>query len=146
MYPSVAPTALYTNVEPPAARPPSSTPSRPPSSGNSGNSSHRNKNNNKNHNGSHGGGNNSRNNNDSGGRNSSSGQTTAPTAYDGRTGMPWPNYGHPWQGHMTVYPGLVPTGQQRPPAFMATPGPYPSPGFLPGQQQYQKATPTPSPS
>jgi hypothetical protein len=38
---------------------------------------------------------------------------------------------------MTVYPGPVPTGQQRPQAFMATPGPYPSPGFLLGQQQQQ---------
>jgi hypothetical protein len=38
---------------------------------------------------------------------------------------------------MTVYPGLVPTGQQRPQAFMAMPGPYSSPGFLPDQQQQQ---------
>jgi hypothetical protein len=120
--PSTAPTTLYTNAAPPAARPPSSTPSRPPSGGNSG---HRNKNNNKNRNNGHGSGNNSRN-NDSGGRNSSSGQTTVPTASEGRTGTPWPTFGHPWQGHMIVYPGPVPTGQQRPQAFMATPGPYPS--------------------
>jgi hypothetical protein len=131
--PSAAPTALYTNVAPPAARPPSSTPSRPPSGGNSGNGGHRNKNNNKNRNGDHGGGNNGRNNNGSGGRNSSSRQTTAPTASDSRTSTPWPTYGHPWQGHMIVYPGLVPTGQQHPQAFMATPRPYLSPGFLPGQ-------------
>jgi hypothetical protein len=39
--PSTAPTVLYTNVVPPAARPPSSMPSRPPSGGNSGNSGHR---------------------------------------------------------------------------------------------------------
>jgi hypothetical protein len=135
--PSAVPTALYTNAAPPAARPPSSTPSRPPSSGNSG---HRNKNNNKNCNGGHGGGNNGRN-NGSGGRNSSSGQTIVPTAFDGRTGMPWPTYGHPWQGHMTIYPGPVPRGQQRPQTFMATPGPYLSLGFLPGQQQ-QQAAPT----
>jgi hypothetical protein len=66
--PSAAPTALYTNAAPPAARPPSSTPSRPPNGGNSGNSGHRNKNNNKNRNGGHGGGNNNRNSNGSGGR------------------------------------------------------------------------------
>jgi hypothetical protein len=83
--PSTAPTALYTNAAPLIARPPSSTLSRPPSGGNSDNSGHRNKNNNKNHNDGHGGGNNGRNNNGSGGRNSSSIQTTIPTASDGRT-------------------------------------------------------------
>jgi hypothetical protein len=144
--PSAAPTALYTNAALPVARPPSSTPSRPLNGGNNGNSGHRNKNNNKNHNDGHNGG---RNNNDSGGRNSSSGQTTVPTAFDGQTSMPWPTYDHLWQGHMTVYPSPVPIGQQRPPAFMATPGPYSSPGFLPGQQQqqslYQQAAPAPSP-
>jgi hypothetical protein len=48
---------------------------------------------------------------------------------------------------MIVYPGQVPTGQQCLQAFMATPGPYRSPGFLPGQQQplYQHAALTPSP-
>jgi hypothetical protein len=86
--PSAAPTTLYTNVAPPIARPPSSTLSRPPSGGNSGNSGHRNKNNNKNHNDSHGGGNNGRNSNGSGDRNSSSIQTTIPTASDGRTSTP----------------------------------------------------------
>jgi hypothetical protein len=107
----VAPTVLYTNAVPLAARPASSMPSRPPNGGNSGNSGNRNKNNNKNRNSGHGGGNNGRNSNGSGGRNSSSGQTTIPTASDGRTDTPWPTYGHPWQGHMTVYLGLVPTGQ-----------------------------------
>jgi hypothetical protein len=86
--PSAAPTTLYTNAAPPIARPPSSTLSRPPSGGNSGNSGHRNKNNNKNHNDSHGGGNNGRNSNGSGDRNSSSIQTTIPTASDGRTSTP----------------------------------------------------------
>jgi hypothetical protein len=145
--PSAAPTPLYTNVAPPTARPPSSTLSRPPSGGNNGISGHRNKNNNKNRNGGHGGGDNGRNNNGSGDRNDSSGQTTIRTASDGRTGTPWPTYSHLWQGHMTVYPGPVPTGQQRLQAFMATPGPYSSPGFLPGQQQplYQQAAPAPSP-
>jgi hypothetical protein len=130
---SAAPTTLYTNAALPAARSPS-TPSRPPSGSNSGHRN-KNKNNNKNRHGGHGGGNNGRNNNDSGGCNSSSGQTTAPTASDGRTGTPWLTYGHPWHDHMTIYPGPVPTGQQRPQAFMATPGPYLSSGFLPGQQQ-----------
>jgi hypothetical protein len=143
--PSAAPMALYTNGAPPTARPPSSTPSRPPSGGNSNNGGYRNKN----CNGSHGSGNSGRNSNGSGGRNSSSGQTTAPIASNGRTGTPCPTYNHPWQGHMTVYPGPVPAGQQRPQAFMATPGPYPSPRFLPGQQQqqplYQQTAPTPSP-
>jgi hypothetical protein len=144
--PPAAPTALYTNATSPAAKPPSSTPSRPPGGGNGGN---RNKNNNKNRNNSSGGGNNGKNSKGSGGRNSTSGQTSAPTAFADRTGAPWPTYGHPWQGHMTVYPGPVPVGQQRPQAFMATPGLYSSPDFLPGQQQqqplYQQAAPAPSP-
>jgi hypothetical protein len=144
--PSAAPMALYTNDAFPVARPPSSTPSRPPSGGNNGNSGHRNKNNNKNRNGGHGDGNNGRNSNDSGGRNGSSGQTTVPTASDGRISTPWPTYDHPWQGHMTVYPGPVPIGQQRLHAFMAALGLYSSPEFLPGQQQqplYQQVAPSP---
>jgi hypothetical protein len=71
--PSAAPTALYTNAAPQAARPPSSMPSRPPSGGNNGNGGHQNKNNNKNRNDGHGSGNNGRNSNGSGGRNSSYG-------------------------------------------------------------------------
>jgi hypothetical protein len=102
---SAAPTVLYTNAVPPAAKPPSPTPSCPPTGGNNNNGSNRNKN----RNGSHGGGNNGSNNNDNGGRNSSSGQTTAPTTSDGRTRAPWPTYGHPWQGHMTVYSDPLPT-------------------------------------
>jgi hypothetical protein len=77
--PSTAPTTLYTNAAPPTARP-----SHPPSGGNSGNGGHRNKN----RNGGHGGGNNSRNSNSSGGRTSSSGQPTVPTASDAGTGTP----------------------------------------------------------
>jgi hypothetical protein len=108
---SATPTALYTNATPPTARPPSFTPSRPPSGSNNGNSGHQNKNNNKNRNSGHGGGNNGRNRNGCGGRNSSSSQTTVSTTSDGRTGTPWPTYSHPWQGHMTVCPSPVPTGQ-----------------------------------
>jgi hypothetical protein len=131
----VAPTALYTNAAPLAAKLLSSTPSRPPSGGNSSDGGNRNKNNNNNmnRNSSSGGGNNDKNNNDSGGSNSSSGQTSASIASDGRTDASWPTYGHPWQQHMTVYLGPVPTRQQRPHAFMATPGLYSSPDFLPGQ-------------
>ncbi len=50
---------------------------------------------------------------------------------------------------MTMYPGPVPARQQRPQAFVATPGLYASPGLLSGPQQhhqqqplYQQATPT----
>jgi hypothetical protein len=125
--PTTALTVLYTNVVPPTARQTSSTPSRPPSGGNSDNSGHQNKNNNKNRNGGHGDGNND-------GNNNSSGDRSQTTASNGRTGTPWPTYDHLWQEHMTVCPGPVPTGQQHPHAFMATPGPYPSPEFLPGQQ------------
>jgi hypothetical protein len=119
--PPAAPTALYTNAAPPAAKPPSSTPSRLPNCDNGGNR-------NKNCNNGNGGGNNGRSSN---GRSSSSGQTTVPTASNNRTDASCPTYGHLWQGHMTVYPGLVPAGQQRLQAFMATPDLYPSPGFLP---------------
>jgi hypothetical protein len=38
---------------------------------------------------------------------------------------------------MTMYLSLVPAGQQRPHAFVATPGIYASPGFLSGPQQQQ---------
>jgi uncharacterized membrane protein YgcG len=87
-----APTTIYPNAGPPATKPPSSTPSRPPSGGNGGN---RNKNNNKNRNSGNGGGNNGKNSNGGGGRSSSSGQTTAPTASDGRTGASWPTLKNP---------------------------------------------------
>jgi hypothetical protein len=126
--PPAAPTALYTNAASPAAKPSSSMPSRLLGGGNSGNR-------NKNRNSSSGGGNNGKNNNGGGGRNSSSGPTTAPTTSNGKTGAPWPTYDHPWQGHMTIYPGPVPAGQQRLQAFMATLGLYSSSGFLLGQQQ-----------
>jgi hypothetical protein len=130
--PPVAPTTLYTNTASPVAKPPSSTPSHPPNGGNSGTGGNRSKYNNKTRN--------------SGG---SSGQTTAPTGFDGRTNASWPTYGHPWQGQMTMYPGHMPIGQQRPQVFMATPDLYASPGLLSGPQQqqqlllYQQAAPAP---
>jgi hypothetical protein len=112
--PPAALMALYTNTTSPAAKPPSSMPSRPPNGGNGGTDGNRNKYNNKTHNSGNGGGNNGKNSNGGGGHGDSSGQTTTPTSFDGRTNALWPTYGHPWQGHMTIYPGPVPAGQQRP--------------------------------
>jgi hypothetical protein len=39
---------------------------------------------------------------------------------------------------MTMYPGLVPAGQQHPQTFVATPDLYASPGPLSGPQQQQQ--------
>jgi hypothetical protein len=72
MGPPATPTALYTNVVPPAAKPLPSTPSRPPSGGNGGNRN-KNKNNNRNCNSGQGGGNNGKNNNSGSGRGGSFG-------------------------------------------------------------------------
>jgi hypothetical protein len=144
--PPAAPTALYINVASPTTKPSSSTPSRPPNGGNGGTGDNRTKYNNKNCNSGNGGGNNGKNSNDGDGRGGSSDQTTAPTSSAGRTNTPWPTYGHPWQGHMIMYPGLVPVGQQRPQAFVATPGLYASPNLLFGPQPqplYQQAAPAP---
>jgi hypothetical protein len=146
--PLAAPTALYTNVASPAAKSPSSTPSRPPHGGNGGTGGNRTKYNNKNRNSGNGGGHNGKNSTGGGGRGGSSGQTTAPTGSNGRTNAPWLTYDHPWQGHMTMYPDPMPARQQRPQAFVATPGLYASSGLLSGPQQqqqplYQQATPAP---
>jgi uncharacterized membrane protein YgcG len=108
--PSAAPTALYTNTASPAAKPPSSAASRPPNGGNGGTSGNQNKYNNKNRNSGNGGGNNGKTSNGGGGHGGSSGQATAPTGSDGRTNALWPTYGHPWQGHMAMYPDPMPTG------------------------------------
>jgi hypothetical protein len=129
-----APTALYTNVASSVAKPPSFMPSRPPHSGNNGTGGNRTKYNNKNHNNGNGGGHHGKNSTSGGGHGVSSGQTTAPTGSDGRTMGPWPTYGHPWQGHITIYSGPMPTGQRRAQAFVATLGFYSSPGLLPGPQ------------
>jgi hypothetical protein len=86
--PSAAPTALYTNAASPMAKSPSFTLSRPPNGGNSGTGGNRNKYNNKNRNSDNGGGNNGKNSNSGGGRGGSSGQTIAPTSFDGRTNAP----------------------------------------------------------
>jgi hypothetical protein len=100
--PPVAPTALYTNVAYPAAKPPSSTSSRPPHDGNGGN---RTKYTNKNHNSGNSGGHNGKNSTDDGGRGVSSRQTTAPlvpTIGPTHRGRPTATRG---RGHMTMYPG-----------------------------------------
>jgi hypothetical protein len=120
--PLTTPTALYTNTASPAAKPPSSMPSRPPNGGNDGIGGNWNKYNDKNS-------------NSGGGCDGSSGQTTASTGFDGRTNAPSPTYDHPWQGHMTMYPGPVPTRQQCSQAFVATSGLYASPDLLSGPQQ-----------
>jgi hypothetical protein len=135
--PPAAPTVLYTNVASPAAKPPSSTPSRLPNGGNGGTDGNQTKYHNKNRNSGHGGDHNGKNSTGGGGRGGSSGQTTAPPGSDGRTNAPWPTYGHSWQGHMTMYPGPLPAGQQRPQAFVATPGLYASPSLLSKPQPQQ---------
>jgi uncharacterized membrane protein YgcG len=94
--PPATPTALYTNVAPPAAKPPSSTPSRPPHGSNGGTGGNQTKSNNKNRNSGNGGGHNSKSSTGGGGHGGSSGQTTAPTGSDNRTNALWPTYGHPW--------------------------------------------------
>jgi hypothetical protein len=136
--PPATPTALYTNVASPMAKPPSFTPSRPPNCGNDGAGGNRTKYHNKNRNSGHGGGHNGKNSTGGRGRGGSSGQTTAPLISDGRTNSPWPTYDHPWQGHMTMYPGPVPAAQQRLQAFVATPGLYASPSLLSGPQPQQQ--------
>jgi hypothetical protein len=76
-------------------------------------------------------------NNDNGGNRG--GNTTVvshgATANDGRGPPPWSTYVNPSQGHIAMYPGPSPTGQQQPQAFMATTGPYILLGFVPRQQQ-----------
>jgi hypothetical protein len=144
--PPAAPTALYTNIASPVAKPPSSMPSRLPHGGNGGTGGNRYKYHNKNHNSGNDGGHNGKNSTCDRGRGGSSSQTTVPTSSDDRTNAPWPTYDHPWQGHMTMYPSPVPTGQQHPQAFVVTPGLYASPGPLSGPQQqplYQQSTPSP---
>jgi hypothetical protein len=142
--PPAALTALYTNIASPAIKPPYSTPSRPPHGGHGSTGGNRPKYHNKNRNSGNGGSHNGKNSIGDGGCGGSSSQTTAPTGSDGRTNTPWLTYDHPWQGHMTMYSGPVPTGQQRPQAFVATPGLYASPTPLSGPQQqplYQQVTP-----
>jgi hypothetical protein len=89
--------------------------------------------------------NNNRRNDGSGGKNSDNGgnrggntssNTTVvshdATTNDGRGPPPWLMYVNPSQGHIAMYPGPSPTGQQWPQAFMAMTGPYTLPSFVPG--------------
>jgi hypothetical protein len=126
--PPTAPTTLYTNIASPVAKPPSSTLSRPPHGGNGGTGDNRSKYHNKNCNSGNGGSHHGKNSTSDRGRGGSSSQTTAPTSSNGRTNASWPTYGYPWQGHMTMYLGPMPAGQQHPQAFVVTPGLYASPG------------------
>jgi hypothetical protein len=125
--PPAAPTALYTNVASPAAKPLSSTSSHPLNGRNGGIGGNRTKYNNKHYNSGNGGGNNGRNSNGDDGCVGSSGQTTAPTSSTGGINAPWPTYGCPRHRHRTMYPGPVPAGQERLQDFVATPGLYASP-------------------
>jgi hypothetical protein len=96
--PPATPTALYTNIASPAAKPPSSMSSRPPhgdNGGTSGTGGNRSKYHNKNYNSGNGGGHNGKNSAGGGGRGGSSSQTTTPTGFDGQTNAPWLTYGHP---------------------------------------------------
>jgi hypothetical protein len=108
--PPAASTTVYTNIASLTAKPPSSTPSCPPHGGNGGTGGNRSKYHNKNRNSGNGDGHNDKNSTGGRGRGSSSSQTTTPTGSNGQTNAPWPTYGHPWQGHMTMYPGPVPAG------------------------------------
>jgi hypothetical protein len=137
--PSAALTTLYTSTAPPAPKPQPSALSRPPNSNNNWN---------KNNNRRNGGGNGGKNNSSGGGRGGNSGNTiaasTGSTNTEDRATSPWPTYVNPWQGNIAMYTGPVPMGQQCLQAFLAVPGHYTPPGFMPGQQQqplYQHATP-----
>jgi hypothetical protein len=116
------------------------SPPRPPGK-NNGSGPGNNSNNNRHRNNNRCNGGNGGRNSDNGGNhggNTSSNTTVVShdaTTNDSRGPPPWPTYVNPSQGHITMYPGPSPTGQQRPHAFMATTGPYTLPGFIPGLQQ-----------
>jgi hypothetical protein len=138
--PAATPTAFYSNktlsaplllpLAPP--RPPSKNNGSGPGNGND-NNNNRHRNNNR-HNGGSGG-----KNNDNGGNrggNTSSNTTVVShgaTTNNGRGPQPWLTYVNPSQGHIVMYLGPSPTGQQWTQAFMATTGPYTLPDFVPGQ-------------
>jgi hypothetical protein len=137
---AAAPTVFYSNKTLPAPLPSPLAPPRPPGKNNdSGPGNGNGSNNNRNRN--------NRRNDGSGGKNSNT--TVAShnaTTNVGRGPPPWPTYVNPSSGHVAMYSGPTPTGQQRPQAFMATTGPYTPPGFVPGQQQlYQQAPLAPPP-
>jgi hypothetical protein len=131
--PAAAPTVFYSNKTPPAPLPSPLAPPRLPAKNNSSGPSNGNCSNNNRRNGG------------SGGKNSNTTVAShSATTNDCRGPPPWPTYVNPSPGHIAMYPGPVPTSQQRPQAFMATMGSYTPLGFVPGQQQlYQQAPPTP---
>jgi hypothetical protein len=147
--PAAAPTAFYSNKTLSTPLSPPLAPPRPLGKNNGsgpGNNNNRHRHNNR-RDGCSGG-----KNNDNGGNcggNTSSNTTVvshSATSNDGQGPPPWPTYVNPSQGHIAMYPGPSPTGQQRSQAFMATTGPYTLSGFVPGQQQlYQQAPPAPPP-
>jgi hypothetical protein len=97
-----------------------------------------------------GNGNSSKNSSSGGSRGGNTGNTTTastgPTNNDSRATSLWLTYVNPWQGHITMYPDSIPTGQQHLYAFLATPGNYTPLGFMLGQQpRYQQAAPILSP-
>jgi hypothetical protein len=138
--PAAAPMAFYSNKTSPAPLPPPLAPPRPPSKNNSGGPGNSNgSNNNWNRN------NNRRNDSISGKNNNTTVASHSTTTNDGRGPSPWPTYVNPSPGHIAMYPGPTPTGQQRPQAFVVTTGLYTPPSFVPGQQLYQQAPPAPPP-
>jgi hypothetical protein len=72
-----------------------------------------------------------------GGRGGNSGNTTltppAPSGTDAKVPASWPTYVNPWQGHITMYPGPLSGGFQRPQALMTAPDYYTAPGYMPRQ-------------
>jgi hypothetical protein len=133
--PAAAPTAFYSNKTPPAPLSPPLAPSRPPGKNNGSGPGNDN------------GSNNNRRNDGSGDKNRNTTVAShSATTNDDWGPPPWPTYVNPSPGHIAMYPGPAPTGQQWPQAFMVTTGPYTPPGFVPGQQQlYQQAPPAPPP-
>jgi hypothetical protein len=143
--PTTAPTVFYSNKTLSTPLSPPLTSPRLPGKNGSNNNQHRK--NNRRNGGS--GGKNSDNGGNRGGNTSSNTTVVShgTTTNDGRGPPPWPTYVNPSQGHIAMYPGPSPTGQQRPQAFMATMKPYTLPGFIPRKQQlYQQAPLAPPPS
>jgi hypothetical protein len=147
--PAAAPTTFYSNktlsasLSPP--RPPGKNNGSGPDIGN-GSNNNRHRNNNRRNGGS--GDKNIDNDGNRGGNTSSNTNVVSHsvTTNDSWGSPPWPTSVNPSQGHIAMYPGPSPTGQQRPQAFVATTGPYTLPSFVPGPQQlYQQAPPAPPP-
>jgi hypothetical protein len=141
--PAVASMTFYSNKTLSAPLLPPLAPPCPPDKNNGrGPGNNNGSNNNRHSNNNHRNGGSGGRNNDNGGNRS--GNTTVvshgATTNDGRGPPPWLTYVNPLQGHITMYPGPSPIGQQRPQAVMAMTGPYTLPSFIPEPQQvYQQA-------